>query len=365
MTPSHEKSTIFKTLNRETMNPDAGNTQAGGDPGYSGSGILGAILQAGASVYETTANRKNIKDTNKANQRLADQAYANDLDMWNKMNEYNSPAAQMARFQAAGLNPNMIYGQGAAGGGNANSFPKYNPPTIDYRGMHLKMPIMEMMSAYQDFQMRQAQINNVKAQTQNIQERTMTEPLRRFLTEVSGQSQSFDLETKNLRRPEELKLLTGQREKQQQDIDKVIADIANVRQDTSIKGKLVPYQVDHYKYTNQKIREEINNLLQTNKNLKIDEVLKNLEGQHTRARIDNTFADTELKDAQAVYDKMRNEWMSIGVNSADKPIVRVVARMLTKLGLEIDEFKPFFKDFYREYVKEPYQWHVSPNRYKP
>lgn len=38
-----------------------------------------------------------------------EQAY--NLDLWHLMNEYNSPAAQMQRYQDAGLNPNLIYGQ--------------------------------------------------------------------------------------------------------------------------------------------------------------------------------------------------------------------------------------------------------------
>ena len=33
------------------------------------------------------------------------------IDFWNMQNAYNSPAAQMERYQAAGLNPNLIYGQ--------------------------------------------------------------------------------------------------------------------------------------------------------------------------------------------------------------------------------------------------------------
>ena len=33
------------------------------------------------------------------------------LDFWNMQNAYNTPQAQMERYQAAGLNPNLIYGQ--------------------------------------------------------------------------------------------------------------------------------------------------------------------------------------------------------------------------------------------------------------
>lgn len=42
------------------------------------------------------------------------------LDVWNMQNEYNTPAAQMSRFQDAGLNPNLIYGQQNMAG-NINS----------------------------------------------------------------------------------------------------------------------------------------------------------------------------------------------------------------------------------------------------
>lgn len=56
-----------------------------------------------------------------ANKKLQEQQNQFNLDMWNKQNEYNSPKAQMQRFQEAGLNPNLIYGQGTSG--NAQSAP--------------------------------------------------------------------------------------------------------------------------------------------------------------------------------------------------------------------------------------------------
>lgn len=40
---------------------------------------------------------------------------AYNLDLWAKQNEYNSPKAQMQRLEEAGLNPNLMYGQGTTG----------------------------------------------------------------------------------------------------------------------------------------------------------------------------------------------------------------------------------------------------------
>lgn len=47
----------------------------------------------------------------------------NTLEMWNLMNEYNTPSAQMTRFKEAGLNPMLIYGQGTPGNASLPSVP--------------------------------------------------------------------------------------------------------------------------------------------------------------------------------------------------------------------------------------------------
>lgn len=110
-----------------------GDVQTGGLGG--GAGLLGALVETGGALYDSAQNRKaakqNTDKTIAANLQQADLAYQRQVQMWNMQNEYNSPEAQMARFKAAGLNPNLIYGQGSAG--NASSFPQYQPPQIRYQ----------------------------------------------------------------------------------------------------------------------------------------------------------------------------------------------------------------------------------------
>lgn len=53
------------------------------------------------------------------------------LDMWNMQNEYNSPQAQMQRFQDAGLSPQLVYSQGTSG--NATSAPDLHAPEQNFR----------------------------------------------------------------------------------------------------------------------------------------------------------------------------------------------------------------------------------------
>ena len=58
-------------------------------------------------------SKKDMTDYSAAalNYLMKQQEQAYNLQLWNLTNEYNSPAAQMHRYQDAGLNPNLIYGQ--------------------------------------------------------------------------------------------------------------------------------------------------------------------------------------------------------------------------------------------------------------
>lgn len=78
------------------------------------------------------------KETNLMNRQIAKDAQIYDQKMWNLQNEYNSPAAQMQRFQDAGLNPNLMYGQGSSG--NATNAPQGRTPQMDNPAKGLDIP---------------------------------------------------------------------------------------------------------------------------------------------------------------------------------------------------------------------------------
>jgi len=109
--------------------------------GGNASGWAGAIAAAGASIYDTYQSSKTAKEhTNKtiaAKQAEAEKAYQREIEMWNRMDAYNDPSQQMARYQAAGLNPHMV-GQSGTGSGNASTMPKYNPPNIQSLRLDLR-----------------------------------------------------------------------------------------------------------------------------------------------------------------------------------------------------------------------------------
>lgn len=65
------------------------------------------------SATNIHGSAKDWSDTKQArfNYLMKQQEQAYNLELWNATNAYNTPAAQMQRYQDAGLNPNLIYGQ--------------------------------------------------------------------------------------------------------------------------------------------------------------------------------------------------------------------------------------------------------------
>lgn len=94
--------------------------------------MIPALIAGAASILGSVAGglfgKKSQDSANKINMELAKYKYEKDLEMWNRQNDYNTPAAQMSRYAQAGLNPNLVYDQG--NNGNASSAPSFDVPEM-------------------------------------------------------------------------------------------------------------------------------------------------------------------------------------------------------------------------------------------
>lgn len=79
------------------------------------SGLFGALGQNIAINQQIKAQQEENEKNRTYNFNLAQLQNKWNLEQWNRENEYNSPAQQMARLKAAGLNPDMIYQNGTSG----------------------------------------------------------------------------------------------------------------------------------------------------------------------------------------------------------------------------------------------------------
>lgn len=106
-----------------------------------GSGLVGGFLQ---SIFSIGSGKRAVKRS----KELADYQYKKDMEMMKYQLDYNSPAAQMERFKQAGLNPNLVYGQGTPG--NLESpprFPKVDQPEYLAATQNFSQGLMEMQQA--------------------------------------------------------------------------------------------------------------------------------------------------------------------------------------------------------------------------
>ena len=121
-----------------------------GATGLGSGGMLNDFLQ---SQYNQ-AMQKDMASYNAAKQSaLNNQAFQQNLQMWNLKNQYDSPAAQMQRYKEAGLNPNLIYGQSNTSG----SIPELSPATYnagEYKPVDTKMQRAQLSLAMQEHHQR-------------------------------------------------------------------------------------------------------------------------------------------------------------------------------------------------------------------
>lgn len=75
----------------------------------SGAGsLIGGIVSSSGSRYAARKQLQAVRETNQMNYQIAQQNNAFNERMWNMQNEYNSPTAQRARLEAAGINPYLM-----------------------------------------------------------------------------------------------------------------------------------------------------------------------------------------------------------------------------------------------------------------
>lgn len=259
--------------------------------------VAGSIV---SGIITNRAQKKAQRKQNEANKELAKYQYEQEQLQIDKQNEYNSPKNQMQRFSDANLNPNLIYGQGSAGGGNQASTPSYTPPNVGQ--VFSPMQIPNILGMYQTFQMNQAEIEQVRANTDRTKAQTETEAmrpssekLRQMVMDLTGKHQEFDLDTKQMLRP---------------------------------------YQAQSAELDVRNKQFKLDAGMQQLKNMKQDELIKLLVRQEKETNLRTVLPlEAEERAAKIIFQKYQNQWAKEGVTSSDNPLLRILVRMMGAAGL--------------------------------
>lgn len=126
---------------------------------------ISGLISGLGSLFGSALGFGSQQMTNAQSMELAEYQHQKNLEMWHRQNAYNAPTAQMQRLREAGLNPNLVYGNGAVG--NASSEPpKYQAPTLGAYTNFGDLGVGSGMDAYLRSQYQQEEILNKRADTE-------------------------------------------------------------------------------------------------------------------------------------------------------------------------------------------------------
>lgn len=189
-------------------------------PGGGGGGVGAPLIGAGASIVSSLIE-------NRMNEKAEIRAYNRDLKMMNYQNEYNSPAEQMKRLKAAGLNPHLVYDKGSTGNMGAQT-PKYQAKERQFDTGIDSQAVTNALSTHQAIKLSKAQEDKVKSETVATKVATAN-------TAIANLQDSFNLSKNHKLEPYQLEIAKESARKSGIDADNALK-LGNIREE-EVKSK--------------------------------------------------------------------------------------------------------------------------------
>jgi len=179
-----------------------------------GAAAAGAGGQILGSAISGITNAVIAKRQRRHEQLMADQQYDRQIKQRDYMNEYNSAKNQMARYEEAGLNPHLIYGQGTTG--NQNYAPKPERPGSPYPTMpNVNIDPLGELGKYFALKNTQAQTDKTVTETNGrklanfIMSSTLDDQIQFYNAKLKGQQAKSLTEAERLAYTAKLKELAN------------------------------------------------------------------------------------------------------------------------------------------------------------
>lgn len=287
------------------------------------SGIAAAAISAGAQLLGTGASMASTGKLNKKNRQWQE-------DRMREMNEYNTPANQMARFRAAGLNPHLIYGQGTNGNQSApTALPDQKLP--DYSG------IGDAAQAYTATRQQQTQIDQMKKNIEVADTEISLKKAQEIAT-LMGSAKTEE-ETRQLQelfqvKKDQLSANLNQTNVNTQlttaTIDKVLQDISASR----TGQKLSEAQIDNIRQSITESAARIKLLKSQGNGQDIDNVIKGVQ---------RNMWEQGVNPNSAAFDQIIKQlWDLSGLGPADGGIKKYLKKTEKTYDIKVPSIKDWF-----------------------
>lgn len=304
----------------------------------------GSLISSGLSaVSQSSANKTNLgiaesnlqaqRETNQANERIADRTNAMNrlmmqeqnafnLDMWNKQNLYNEPRAQVNRLLAAGINPASGFGKVTEAGqlssadwagaqASYNTAPQLNyhqqPINYDFNGVGNAAMQAVAMKQSQIVSESQANYNNAKA---DFERASAQARLQQAVNEadqgsVAKQQAQRNLDLFNETYEAQRRATENTAEMSDREIQKIDVEIACAKIEQSILS------------INEKWLDKMNSA-------QYSALQAGIRETYSQIAVNN--AEAGLKAAQQAVEKAREEGLKISNEQADELVEHIVSK---------------------------------------
>lgn len=247
--------------------------------------------------------------------RQNQKAYEQNMEMWNKQNLYNNPTQQMERLKAAGLNPNLVYGNGATT--TAGQGPTKLPAQPN---INTGLDALSKLGQYQNIQLTKAQTDNVQAETGNKLTENTNKVLQQAILRKQAEKLGIDIEFLNAVNPDRaLKIKQELFTEEQNTFGKTLENQKN-------------YVLNPMQIQGESLRQAN---LQKDLTLKGKEI--QLKGEDIKFRQSQTSGQqTEnlIKGQNLIFETFKSQLAKFGVTTSDNWIVRKIALGLEKEGVD-------------------------------
>nr|QJB18879.1 MAG: DNA pilot protein [Microvirus sp.] len=281
--------------------------------------LIAAGIPAVAEIAGNILNNGAVNNQNRRNRKFSEYMYdkqrSDSIADWKMQNEYNSPAAQMARYEAAGLNKNLIYGQAnSAAPVRSTDFKQPEQGTPHYETRNTGNSI----AAYLDARLKTAQTDNVAALTKVAIETAALTAAN--TTRAQHEVKKTDAETSSISQnmQQSKSMFPVSLEKSLSEVDKIKAD-TRYTLDQNERSALV---------NNQTLKKGIIEIM----HMRLQNAKTAAETEHIKAQIKNLEQDTRIKSFE---EKLHDA----GVTSHDNIWIRLGAKVVQSLqkGLSVED----------------------------
>lgn len=274
---------------------------------------------AAAQVVVAGINYASAADTNKKQRKWMEERYDQQrrdaLTDYAMQNDYNSPAANMKRLKAAGLNPNLVYGDGA----NTPSVSVRSSDTGSWKPEAPKAdlsPAISTLFEQYDLQQKSAQTDNLKATNELIKQQTINTMANTQATGQQTTTSQFNLEQLQKKASTDIEMQKETLRGVQLGNAQTVAATEKTKADTEFtlsqneRAALINNQ------TLLKGLQEIANLRATNSSIKAGtnatlQGIKNAQTQNAISELDRALKEAGLQTSDPAYMRLAKKALDL------------------------------------------------------